>query len=576
MSGRAARDVQPTFPIRAAFYYPWYPEAWKQSGIQPFSKYTPSLSFYSSTATNVIQRHVRALAWGRIQVAIASWWGRGHRTDARLGQVMSVSTKMKARLWWAAYYENESQGDPSVEQIRSDLGYLASRYGKRPSYLRMRGRFVVFVYAAPNDGCDMVKRWKQANTVGAYVVLKVFPGYRSCADQPDGWHQYAPANAVDNRSPDSFTISPGFAKATESAPRLPRDLNTWQQNVRAMVASRARFQLISTFNEWGEGTSVESATAWATRSGYGAYLDALHSNGANAGTPAPAAQQPPPPTTTAPPAPPPPPANGKTAVVLAAGDIASCRSPGDEATAALVQATPAASVLTLGDNAYESGSESEYASCYAPTWGQFLARTHPAVGNHEYLTPDASAYFSYFGAAAGPPDKGYYSFDVGAWHLVSLNSNCSRAGGCGEGSPQLTWLRADLATHRTRCTLAFWHHPRFSSGEHGNQMQMAPIWQALYTAGADVVLSGHDHDYERFAPQDGNGGADAARGIREFVVGTGGKNHYPFSSPQPNSEVRNDTTFGVIELTLRPTGYDWQFLPEAGKTFTDSGSGACH
>jgi hypothetical protein len=262
--------------------------------------------------------------------------------------------------------------------------------------------------------------------------------------------------------------------------------------------------------------------------------------------------------------------------VLAAGDIASCRSPGDEATAALVRATPAASVLTLGDNVYESGSESEYASCYAPTWGQFLARTHPAVGNHEYLTQDASAYFSYFGAAAGPPDKGYYSFDVGAWHLVSLNSNCSRAGGCGEGSPQLTWLRADLATHRTRCTLAFWHHPRFSSGEHGNQMQMAPIWQALYTAGADVVLSGHDHDYERFAPQGGNGGADAALGIREFVVGTGGKNHYGFSSPQPNSEVRNDTTFGVIELTLRPTGYDWQFLPEAGKTFTDSGSGACH
>lgn len=262
-------------------------------------------------------------------------------------------------------------------------------------------------------------------------------------------------------------------------------------------------------------------------------------------------------------------------VLIATGDIASCSSTGDEATAALLPALPGAIAL-LGDNVYESGTASEFTNCYAPTWGARKADTHPAPGNHDYVTANATGYFGYFGAAAGNPSQGYYSYDIGAWHVIALNSNCSDIGGCGAGSAEETWLRADLAAHPAACTLAYWHHPRFSSGaSHGNQTFMQLIWQALYDYGADVVLSGHEHNYERFAPQDASGNASLV-GIREFVVGTGGKSHYGFGTPVANSESRNSDTFGVLALTLHPDGYDWRFAPESGKTFTDSGSDACH
>src|SRR6185369_17671028 len=191
-------------------------------------------------------------------------------------------------------------------------------------------------------------------------------------------------------------------------------------------------------------------------------------------------------------------------------------------------------------------------------------------------------YYDYFNGAgsltgpAGEPGKGYYTFHNGAWRLFALNSNCSAAGGCGVGSPQEVWLKAQLAAHPAPCTLAFWHHPRFSSGEHGNSTATQALWQDLYDANADVVLVGHDHDYERFAPQDPTGVSDPARGIREFVVGTGGRSHYAIGTPAPNSEVRNSDTFGVLRLTLHPSSYDWKFVPEAGGTFTDSGTGYCH
>jgi len=189
----------------------------------------------------------------------------------------------------------------------------------------------------------------------------------------------------------------------------------------------------------------------------------------------------------------------------------------------------------------------------------------------------AAYYFSYFGAAAGDPKTGYYSYELGSWHIVALNSECEAIGGCDTGSTQEKWLRADLAAHPAACTLAYFHKPLFSSGgKHGDDPSVKPLWQALYDANADVVIGGHDHDYERFAPQDPDGEADAKRGIREFVAGTGGKNHRPFETPHANSEVRDATAFGVLKLTLKRDGYDWQFLPEAGKTFTDSGSGTCH
>lgn len=232
-------------------------------------------------------------------------------------------------------------------------------------------------------------------------------------------------------------------------------------------------------------------------------------------------------------------------------------------------------MLTLGDNVYDRGTADEFARCYDPSWGRHRERTRPAPGNHDYGNGRAVAYYDYFGKAAGEPNKGWYSFDVGGWHLVALNSNCAIVGGCGAGSEQERWLRADLAAHPGRCTLAYWHHARFSSGLHGNNDVTAGLWRALEDAGADVVLTAHDHDYERFSPLSPDGRPVQAGGIRQFVVGTGGRSLYPFRAPVAGSEVRSAATFGVLMLSLRETGYDWRFLPVAGSKFTDGGSGSC-
>jgi acid phosphatase type 7 len=265
-------------------------------------------------------------------------------------------------------------------------------------------------------------------------------------------------------------------------------------------------------------------------------------------------------------------------VLVAAGDIASCASSGDETTANLLVAVDGM-VITLGDNAYEQGSAENYRECYDPTWGRFKDRTLPIPGNHEYETEGAEGYFDNFGDAAGDPSKGYYSYDLAGWHIVALNSNeCLQIGGCRFVSPQVRWLKADLAANEDKtCTLAYLHHPRFRSGDvHGSAPEVRPLWEALYEAGADVVLSGHEHNYERFAPQDPSGRADPERGIREFVVGTGGKSHYEIEVPLTNSEVHNAHTYGVLKLTLHPKSYDWLFIPVKGEAFTNSGRGRCH
>ena len=261
-------------------------------------------------------------------------------------------------------------------------------------------------------------------------------------------------------------------------------------------------------------------------------------------------------------------------MLIGAGDIASCGVDTDEQTAALVEQYPNAAVFTAGDNAYETGSTVDFQNCYNPSWGEFKDRTHPSPGNHDVLTDHGAPYYAYFGAAAGTPLQGYYSYDLGAWHIISLNSNCNDIA-CGENSAQLAWLKQDLAASHAKCTLAYWHHPVFTSGPSLNSTWLRLFWQALYDAGADVVVNGHDHDYERFAPQDPNGSPDP-NGITEFVVGTGGAYPRPFATIQPNSEVRQTGTYGVILFTLYPDRYDWQFIPAAGQTFSDSGSGLCH
>jgi acid phosphatase type 7 len=743
-----------TLPLRAAFYYPWFPNAWTQHGIYPYTNYTPSAGYYDGGDPSIISQQIAAMQYGGIQVGISSWWEQGHHTDQRLPSLLAgtVGTGFK----WTVYYEAESLGDPKVSRITNDLAYLRDHYASDPSYLKVDGKFVVFVYADGDDGCGMADRWTRANTVGAYLVLKVFSGYRTCANQPESWHQYAPSSAADSQRGYSYAISPGFWKVGES-PRLERDLDRWAQNVRDMIASGAPWQLVVSFNEWGEGTSIESANEWQTSSGYGAYLDILNSNGqvapvTNAPSATPNSTPTPKATRTATPVPtssaspvvadprpslpagaavvvpaadarvveasprenfgsastlqvdagdgerqvsylkftinsltgnitsaklqlfvrsgtkdgptvqlaandwsedrvtwanrpplegrgiddkdalpagswieydvaplmsgkgtytfalvatsrdgvtfassdvavrrpllilmvdgpgeidPSPTTGEEGAVLLAAGDIADCGSSGDEATANLLDGLDG-TVATLGDNAYNAGTRSEFANCYDPSWGRHKNRTRPAAGNHEYGTPGAAGYFNYFGTAAGDPSEGYYSYDLGTWHIVVLNSNCSKIGGCDADSPQYSWLKADLEAHPTDCTLAYWHHPLFSSADHGNNSVTKPLWQLLEGIGAELVLTGHDHDYERFAPQTADGVADPENGIREFVVGTGGKSHYAFESVQPNSEVRYNDGYGVLRLVLSDGSYSWEFISEAGKSFTDTGTGTCH
>jgi hypothetical protein len=271
----------------------------------------------------------------------------------------------------------------------------------------------------------------------------------------------------------------------------------------------------------------------------------------------------------------------RTFVLVGAGDIAGCENlKGAAATAKLIEQIPG-TVFAAGDLAYEKGSSEEFKNCYDPAWGRFKDRTRPALGNHEYADPGASAYFDYWGTQAGPPGKGYYSYELGDWHVVVLNTNCDAkgVGGCEAGSPQETWLKEDLAKRPTACIVAYGHHALFSSGifkKHAVHPELKQLWEDLYAAHADLILAGHEHSYERFVPQDPEGKADPANGIREIVVGTGGRSHDLLGFATPNSEVREWDTYGVLKLTLAPGKYSWEFIPEEGKSFHDVGSGACH
>ena len=253
-----------------------------------------------------------------------------------------------------------------------------------------------------------------------------------------------------------------------------------------------------------------------------------------------------------------------TRTLVAVGDIASCDVSADEAVADLVARTPGTLAL-LGDTVYDNGTTDEFRRCFLPEWGRFLRRTRAALGNHDYANGASDAATAR--SVLGLPSDGWYSYRLGGWHIVVLNSNCDAIGGCDRSSPQWRWLRNDLASNRaTHCVLAYWHHPRFSSGEHGSNVRYAAFWDLLAAARADVVVSAHDHDYERFAPLEG---------IRSFVVGTGGRGQRGFEATRPGSIVRQSGTYGVLRLTLRPAGYSWAFLRAGGKRFTDTGSARC-
>lgn len=274
--------AQPAFPIRAAFYYPWFPDAWNQNGISPFTDHHPALGFYDSTDDAVRDAHLRALTYGRFDAGIYSWWGQGSTEDARFAGMLARTRATGSPVRWAIYHEREGNGpDPSVAQLGSDLDYIASRYASDPAYLTVDGKPVIFAYGDATDGCDTAERWHLANdaTRDFYVVLKVFGGYQRCPDQPQSWHQYAPAVRTDRQPSFSFSVSPGFDLTGPEPRRLPRDLTAFRDAVRRMVASGEPWQLVTTFNEWGENSAVESAQEWSSLSGFGQYLDALHDDG---------------------------------------------------------------------------------------------------------------------------------------------------------------------------------------------------------------------------------------------------------------------------------------------------------
>ena len=582
-----------SFPIRAAFYYPWFPEAWRQSGLYPFTHYHPSLGYYDTGDATVIRQHIAAMQYGGIQAAIASWWGQGHHTDVDFAKILQASDGTGFK--WAIYHEQEGQRDLTADEIRSDLTYIRDRYASDPDYLRVNGKFVVFVYNADDSSCEVADRWVPiARQLGAYLVLKVFVGYRTCPTQPDSWHQYAPAVAADQQRGFSYTISPGFWLATQSQPRLARDPNRWAQNVRDMVASGEPWQLITTFNEWGEGTSVESAQEWASSSGFGVYLDILHTNGQGTApsptpTPAPTPTAAPTPTPAPSPTPTTPPSSTSPVTVVAVGDIAcdpsasgwnnnngtatSCRH---KYTAELAKRLAPSYVLVLGDIQYEDGSLSKFQQSYDPTWGQLKAITKPVPGNHEYLTSGAAGYFDYFGTLAGDRTKGYYAFDLGNnWIGIAINSNCSKAGGCGAGSPQYQFVQSVLEANRGKNVLVFLHHPYWTTGNYYGQYKssLGPLYRLFDQYGVDLSLAGHDHNYQRFALQNADSVCNTGT-VRHFVVGTGGKNVYDadvHAADEPCDEVRIDNVYGVLKLSLYPDRYEWAFVREDG-TILDQGS----
>ena len=263
--------------------------------------------------------------------------------------------------------------------------------------------------------------------------------------------------------------------------------------------------------------------------------------------------------------------NQETVTLVGAGDMVSCpNNKGAEATAKILDGIDGV-VFTTGDNVYETGTAAEFATCYEPTWGRHKARTRPSPGNHDYYTAGATGYYDYFGAAAGPSGRGYYSYDHGSWKVLSLNSNVP----AGPGSPQALWVQQELQNSRARCTVAYWHHPALSSGFEGDMPQMRHIWQVLYDNRVELVLTGHSHNYERLAPQDPSGNRDDQRGIRQFVVGTGGNDFTAMWRISPNSETINENAHGVLKLTLGPGTYAWEFLSVAGRSYRDSGTGMC-
>jgi hypothetical protein len=550
--------------VRAAFYDPISAESWLQTN-PPYSHFVPTLGGYDSGDAATVQQQDKWMEYAHLDAGIAYWDGQGTAKDSRISGILNASATSPVK--WALYYQLEQVTDPSAQSIEADLAYVNSRYASQSSYLRIGGSPVLFVHGGAGDTCDMADRWAAGNTLNFYIVLTVVPGYVSCTSQPNSWHEFAPDVTESDVPGYSYSISPGAWSADAATPQLKRlPWTKWKDSIERMVASAEPLQLITTWNDWAGGSAVEPSVDWISTdcliSGAacpGVYLNRLHKH-------------------------------VDSAVVAAAGDIAcdptSANFNGGLGTTDMCHQQNTADLLTgvdavlaLGDLQYENATTSKFSASYEPSWGRYKPITYPVPGNHEYQTAGAADYYTYFGAAAGDPNKGYYSFDIGSWHVVALNSNCSVVA-CAAGSDQELWLEADLAANADKkCTLAMWHQPHFTDGPHSpdDDGSTQPFWDDLYAAGAEVVLNGHDHSYQRFPLLKPDGTPDAAAGIREFIVGTGGKDQDASIPGTPLAEREHTGTFGVLKLWLYEDGYDWQFVPEkdAAQKWSDYGSGAC-
>jgi len=614
---RVATAADYTTPIRAMFYYPWFPQTWHSN-----DHYAPSLGNYSSDNPAITAAHVSAMKYAGMQAMIASWWGQGQQNEAVRFPILYGAAAAQ-NFGVMPYYEPEGQGDVPIAQIQSDLAYLRAYADSHPgAAVRIGGKLAIFVYNAGSTGCGEVTKWKTATNGFAdfYINMKVFSGFATCADQPSSWHQYGPASAQASHLPYSFNISPGFWHHNEASPRLVRDPARWAANVSNLKASGAQWQLVTSFNEWGEATSVEPSPSWQSNSGWGYYLDELRRQLVNGTTPSPSPSpsvsaspstspsptvsptptSSPSPSVTPTPSPTPSPSVPGSITVMAAGDIVDSQPCNgyvsgcqDGWTAELITKYNPVGILALGDNQYEEGTLAQFnagwgrTTCAAPTdcdaWGKHLSHMYPAPGNHEWLTANAQGYRDYFGprlAAIGSdtpsPNQMYYSFDIGAWHFISLDSDCSKVGGCNAGNPQMTWLLSDLDANNGRPTIVYYHHATWSSGNHGSSSSHTYLKTVLVgDIDVQIVLAGHDHEYERFAPM-GISGPDPT-GPRYFVVGTGGKGAVCGGAPIAGTIVKNCTTMGMLRLILNGTGYTWQFHAAAevggpASTFTDLGT----
>jgi hypothetical protein len=631
-----------------------------------------------------VSSHLAALAWARADAVLVHWNGRRTASDRQLAALLAGTASPGTQVHAAALIKSVRGS------ARTLLRRLAKSRAASQGYLHIQSRPAVFVaLRKAHRSCARAHRWRAAARAW-WLGLAAFPGYERCRGAADVWFRDSPV-ARTAKANGSFLIRPGYWPSSARAPRVTRSIAAWRRSIRQMVASHASLQLIDSLNDWSHGSAIEASRAWASASGFGLYLDALHDQASVS------AQRPPPALTTPVTQVPAPQAPGATPVVqtspavdaasasavtaheatltgavsgggtpatwwveygptpaygqatsptslppdgvkrsvsvvlrslssavtyharvvvasavgrvgspdvafttlvdpqaarvAAAGDIACSPNAVDfngglgTATTCRQMAVSNAilagaydAVLPLGDEQYPAGTGPAFAASYHPSWGRLNPIAHPVPGNHEYGTPGAVPYYQYFGASAGTAGQGWYSYELGSWHVVALNSNCAFVtGGCGSGSPQEVWLRADLAAHPAACTLAYWHHPLFTSGQEVPAVEMSTIWADLTSAGADVVVNGHNHDYERFAPQSATAQLDVAHGMREFVVGTGGFNHMALHKVRAgNTEASDSTSFGFLGLTLGSGSYSWRFVPTAPDAFTDSGTASCH